>query len=64
MEGFDPPSKFLVLSEANYIRLITGAKWVRPRPREELLEQLNQLYNLVKPAPRIDQRNLEFWVKE
>lgn len=68
--GFDgrwkdlTPWKFLGLSEDHYRRQIAGAKWVRPQPREDLLEQLDQLYNLVKQVPKIEQRSLEFWAKE
>jgi hypothetical protein len=55
--------KFLGLSEDYYRKQIAGAKWVRPQPREDLLEQVNQLYNLVKQAPKIEHRTLEFWAK-
>jgi hypothetical protein len=68
--GFDgrwkdlTPWKFLAFSEDNYRRLISGAKWMRPRSREELLEQLSELYKIVNQAPELEERSLEFWSKE
>ena len=58
------PWKFLALPEDNYRRLITDARWLRPRSREELLEQLSELYNMMKQAPRIEERSLHFLSNE
>jgi hypothetical protein len=58
------PWKFIALSEDHYVRLIGGAKWVRPRSREELLEQISELYRLVNQTPKLEDRSLEFWSKE
>ena len=58
------PWKFIALSEDHYVRLIGGAKWVRPRPREDMLEQISKLYDLVKQSPKLEDRSLEFWSKE
>lgn len=53
------PWKFLALSEDHYARLVAGAKWVRPLPREDLLNQLNRLYELVRRAPKVEDRSLD-----
>ena len=58
------PWKFLALPEDHYHRLVRGSKLVRPRPREDLLEQISELYSLVRQAPRLEDRSLEFWSKE
>ena len=58
------PWKFFALSENHYRRQIAGAKWVRPLPREDLLERLSQLYQIVSRAPKVEDRSLEFWSKE
>jgi hypothetical protein len=58
------PWKFHALREEDYRRLITGAKWLRPRSREELVEQLSELYNIVKQTPKVEERSLEFWSKK
>jgi hypothetical protein len=57
------PWKFLALPEDHYQRLVKGSKLVRPRPREDLLEQISELYNLVKQSPKLDDRGLDFWSK-
>lgn len=58
------PWKFLAFPEDHYQRLIRGSKRVRPRPREDLLEQISELYDLVKQSPKLEDRSLEFWSKE
>jgi hypothetical protein len=56
--------RFLALPEDHYHRLVRGSKLVRPRPREDLLEQISELYRLVKQSPRLEDRSLEFWSTE
>jgi len=56
--------EFLALPEDHYQRLIRGSKLVRPRPREDLLEQISKLYDLVKQSPKLEDSGLEFWSKE
>ncbi|MGA3296775.1 MAG: hypothetical protein ABSD41_04920 [Candidatus Bathyarchaeia archaeon] len=56
--------KFLAFPEDHYQKLIRGAKLVRPRQREDLLEQISELYDLAKQSPRLEDRSLEFWSKE
>jgi hypothetical protein len=58
------PWKFLAFPEDHYQRLIRGSKLVRPRPRDDLLEQIRELYGLVKQSPKLEDRTLEFWSKE
>jgi hypothetical protein len=51
LEEFD--WKFLAYSKDDYRRLISAAKWVRPRPRQELLEQISELYRLVEQTQKL-----------
>ncbi|MGO9646368.1 MAG: hypothetical protein ACLPY5_16670 [Candidatus Bathyarchaeia archaeon] len=68
--GFDgrwkdlTPWKFLAFSEDNHRRLIAGAKWLRPRAREDILEKLAELYELVRQLPKVEEKSLEYWSKE
>jgi hypothetical protein len=56
--------KFLTFPENHYQVLIKGSKRVRPRKREDLLEEISELYDLVRQAPKLEERGLEFWSKE
>jgi hypothetical protein len=58
------PWKFLELSEEHYRTQIAGAKWVRPQPREDLLEQVKELYQLVGQAPKDKDGSLDFWSRQ
>lgn len=57
------PWKFLALPEEHYRRLITGSKLVRPRPREDLLEQITELYDLVRQSPKLEDGSIDSWFK-
>ena len=55
--------KFLALPEDHYQRLVRGSKLVRPRPREDLLEQISELYDLVKQSPKLEEGSIDSWFK-
>ncbi|HKM50398.1 MAG TPA: hypothetical protein VJZ75_04385 [Candidatus Bathyarchaeia archaeon] len=55
--------KFLAFPENHYQVLIKGSKRVRPRKREDLLEEIRELYDLVRQTPKLEERSLEYWSK-
>jgi hypothetical protein len=59
------PWRFLEFSEYHYRRLIAGARLVRPRQRDDLLEQIGDLYALAKQSPmQGEEKELDYWMKE
>jgi hypothetical protein len=62
-ENLTPPV-FVAFPEVYYERLIEGSRLVRLRPREEMLEQISELYRLVKQTTQLEDRDLEYWFKK
>jgi hypothetical protein len=56
------PWKFLEKPEDHYRRLIAGAKWVRPQPREEMLDQITELYSFVRTSKQGKATGLDYWL--
>jgi hypothetical protein len=56
--------RFVSLPEDHYLRLVKGSKLVRPRPKEDLLEHISELYDLFKQSPKLEDRSLEFWSRD
>lgn len=51
--------KFLTMSEEHYLRRIRGAKWLRPARREDLSDDISELFKLVTRAPKHKQTGLD-----
>jgi len=55
------PPKFLALGEDHYRRLIRGSRWVRSQRKEDLIEEITQLFALAKQTPKEEQTGLDRW---
>jgi hypothetical protein len=56
------PPKFLALSEDHYHRLIKGSRGVTSRYKEELLDKIRELYELVDRSDKAEKQGLEQWL--
>jgi hypothetical protein len=55
--------RFLAFPESHYRILISGSKWVTSTKRRDLVDQIAELYNLVRKA-RLNDTGLEEWLKD
>ncbi len=55
-------AEFLALPSTHYERLITSSKWVRPRRKQDLIDQISEIYQLVRRAPKLTEIGLEHWL--
>jgi hypothetical protein len=49
-----PAWKFLAFPENHYQVLIKGSRWIGPRKREEPLEEIGELNDLVRQTPKLE----------